>query len=202
MTMSEFVDERGQPVLFEQEFEYRQPAGHGSGQTSSQDENWFTAPEIVERVRTFFHGEIELDPFSCRAANEIVKATTYYTAEMDGLTRPWKAKSCLFNPPWGKSDATAVKRRGLKKLLDSFHNGDLGGAVCVLNSNAITTSWFAPLLAFPVCIPPRRIEHWSPEGKGGSPNSGTVIIGVTVGVDRFAQVFSDLGRIMVSYENR
>lgn len=199
-----FVNEEGDAVLpgFEGPWEYREPRGRGKGQgqLSSLTQDWYTHPDIVEYTRKLFYGEIGLDPFSCREANEVVKAKVYYTAEMDGLTRPWKAKSCLFNPPWGGTDATAVKRRGVKKLLDSFASGDVAGAVCVLNSNAITTAWFAPLLAFPVCIPPRRIEHWSPEGKGGAPNSGTIIVYVGVGVSRFVEVFGGLGRIMVPYE--
>lgn len=197
-----FENELGQPVLpgFEQEFAYVQPRGHGVGQTSSQDENWFTHPDIVERTRTLFGGVIDLDPMSCEEANKVVKATVYYTAEQDGLTRPWFG-NILYNPPWGGTDASAVKKRGVTKLLDAFDAGRVYNAVCVLNSNAITTSWFAPLLGFPVCIPPRRIEHWSPEGKGGSPNSGTIIIfiGFMVDVDRFADAFGDFGRIMVPY---
>lgn len=201
--MNEFINELGDPVLpgFEQDFAYQQPRGHGIGQTSSQTEDWYTHPEIVELTRTLFGGRIELDPMSCAKANEVVQAETFYTAEQDGLTRPWFG-NILWNPPWSGSAENSVKRRGVKKLLGSYKSGDVKNAVCVLNSNALTTAWMEPLLAFPICIPPRRIPHYGPHGEGGSPNSGTVIIGVTVGVDRFAQVFGGLGRIMVSYENR
>lgn len=197
--MSEFVDEQGQPVLFEQEFDYQQPKGHGLGQTSSQDENWFTHPEVVELTRQLFFGKIDLDPMSCEKANEVVKAVKFYTAEQDGLVHPWYG-NILFNPPWGGTDASAVKKRGVKKLLDSFQRGEVHNAICVLNANAMTTSWFAPLLAFPVCVPPRRIEHYGPNGEGGAPNSGTVLVYVGIGVDRFSEVFGGLGRIMVPYE--
>ena len=168
-----FENELGQPVLpgFELEFEYRQTRGHGSGQTSSQTEDWYTHPEIVELTRTLFGGKIDLDPMSCVQANEVVQAETFYTAEYDGLTRPWYG-NILWNPPWGGSDANSAKRRGIRKLLDGFQAGDVKNAVCVLNANAITTSWFAPLLAFPVCVPPRRIAHYGPDGEGGAPNSG------------------------------
>lgn len=194
--MSDFYDERGQPVLFENPFEYVQPAGHGSGQTSSQTEDWYTHPDIVERARTLFNGIIDLDPMSCEKANEVVQAETFYTAEVDGLTRPWFG-CILWNPPWGGSNANSVKRRGVKKLLDEFRSGNVKEAVCVLNANAITTSWFEPLLAFPVCVPSYRIPHYGPNGEGGAPNSGTVIVYVGVSTSRFGKAFGDLGRIMV-----
>lgn len=199
MTMSECFDEHGQGVLFDGLFEYRQKPGRGSGQVSSQTEDWYTHPEVVNLTRTLFSGTIDLDPMSCEKANEVVKAVKFYTAEQDGLTRPWFG-NLLWNPPWGGSDANSAKRRGVKKLIGAFTAGEVHNAICVLNSNAVTTSWFAPLLAFPVCIPPRRIMHYGPHGEGGSPNSGTILVYVGVGVDRFAEVFGGLGRIMVPYE--
>lgn len=198
--MSEFYNELGQPVLpgFELAFEYREPQGRGSGQTSSQTENWYTHVSIIELTEKFFDGQIDLDPMSCSQANQLVNAKTFYTAEQDGLTRPWYG-NILWNPPWGNSDSNNIKRRGMKKLLDGFKSGDVKNAVCVLNSNATTTAWFAPLFDFPICFPPKRIPHYGPNGEGGSPNSGTVVIGVTVDVDRFAEVFKNLGRIVVPH---
>lgn len=196
--MTEYYDERGQPVLFENPFEYVQPQGRGSGQTSSQTEDWYTHPDIVDRTRMLFNGKIDLDPMSCEKANEVVQAETFYTAEIDGLTRPWFGH-ILWNPPWGGSNANSVKKRGVKKLLDGIKANEVQEAVCVLNANAITTSWFAPLLSFPVCIPPRRILHYGPNGEGGAPNSGTVIVYAGPSRFRFANAFGDLGRIMVPY---
>jgi hypothetical protein len=184
---------------FDIPLEYRQPRGHGSGQLSSQDENWFTHPEIIDLTKTLFDGEIDLDPMSCETANQVVGAKTFYTAEIDGLTQPWYGR-ILWNPPWGGTDANSAKKRGVKKLLDAFHRGDVSAAVCVLNANAMTTSWFEPLLAFPICIPPRRIQHWGPDGKGGSPNSGTVVVFVGVDARRFAEIFGRLGRILAPYD--
>ena len=70
----------------------------------------------------------------------------------------------------------------------------------MLNANATTTAWFEPLFEFPMCFPPRRIPHLSPGGKGGSPNSGTVIIYIGFRVDCFAEVFSRLGTIVCRYQ--
>lgn len=198
--MNELINENGEMVLpgLEGPWEYHQPKGHGTGQTSSQTEDWFTHKDIVDRVHAMF-GTIDLDPMSCEEANRVVQATTYYTAEMDGLTYPWYGRM-LLNPPWGGTDASAVKRRAVKKLLDAFELNDVKECVCVMNSNALTTAWFAPLLKFPVCLPPRRIPHWGPDGAGGSPNSGTVIIYVGRDLSQFWRHFKDLGQIMVPVE--
>ena len=195
-----FENELGQPLLpgFEQDFAYYEPRGHGSGQTSSQTENWYTHVSIIELTEKFFYGQIDLDPMSCSQANQMVNAKVFYTAEQDGLTRPWYG-NILWNPPWHGSDANSAKRRGVKKLLDAYNVGEVKNAVCVLNANALTTAWIAPLLDFPVCVPPKRIPHYGPNGEGGAPNSGTVVIGVTSNVGKFAEVFGSLGRIMIPY---
>lgn len=198
--MSELVNELGEVVLpgMEGPWKYQQPRGHGSGQTSSQSEDWYTHSEVVELVRELYGGTIDLDPMSCAEANEVVQAERYYTAEEDGLVQSWYGHM-LWNPPWGGSDASAVKKRGLKKLMWFYQIGHVKECVCILNANAMTTRWFAPLLNFPVCIPPRRIAHYGPGGKGGSPNSGTVIVYVGPSTERFSYTFRKLGRIMVPY---
>lgn len=198
----QLTDETGQVSLFDEEDEYPRPytpfSGSGTGQTSSRSEDWYTHQDVIALVHELYEGPPDLDPMSCEEANLTVRAREFYTAEMDGLVRPWFGRM-LWNPPWGGSDATAAKRRGLKKLLDAYKAGDVTECVCVLNANAITTAWFAPLLAFPVCLPPYRIPHYGPGGAGGSPNSGTVVVYLGDRVDRFAEVFSELGVIMVPY---
>lgn len=177
--------------------EYQYIPGVGTGQLSSQACDWYTHPDVVALVHELYDGPPDLDPMSCAEANQVVQAGKYYDAEMDGLVHPWYGRM-LWNPPWGGASESAVKKRGLKKLLDAYHNGDVTECVCVLNANAITTKWFAPLLEFPVCIPPYRIAHYGPGGKGGAPNSGTIIVYVSDPYkwDRFSDVFGRLGKIM------
>ena len=196
--MSEKIltDERGQGALDFGEVEYQQKQGHGEGQTSSQSEDWYTHPEVVTLVHELFGGPPDLDPMSCEEANKVVKARKIYTAKQDGLLHPWYG-TILWNPPWGGADDSAAKKRGLAKLLLAYKTGDVEEAVCVLNANAMTTAWFAPLLDFPICIPPKRIKHYGPKGQGGSPNSGTVIIYLGAEVDKFAHLFAKLGTIMI-----
>jgi hypothetical protein len=194
----ELFDEVGQGVLFGGELYYEAPEGHGEGQgqLSSMSQDWYTHSEIVERTRGLFGGRIDLDPMSCEEANRVVQANVYYTAEQDGLIHPWYG-SMLWNPPWGGSDASSCKQRGVKKLIGAFNDGYVRECICVLNANALTTRWFSPLLQFPVCVPSFRIPHYGPDGKGGAPNSGTVIVYVGTDTTRFQRYFSDLGRIMM-----
>lgn len=163
-------------------------------QNTSLSEDWYTHPEIIALVHELL-GDIDLDPMSCYEANKVVRAKGYYTKEDDGLLYPWEGR-VLLNPPWGGSSASAVKVRAVRKLLAAYQSRDVPEAIVVLNANAMTTGWFSPLLKFPICIPSRRIPHYGPGGKGGSPNSGTVIIYLGPHVDRFSSIFAELGTVM------
>jgi hypothetical protein len=171
--------------------------GAGSGQLSSVSEDWWTHPQVITLIHKLYDGPPDLDPMSCREANDTVKAIKFYTAEMNGLHYPWYGKMIL-NPPWG-GGSNSIKRNAVRKLMNSYPD-KVEACVCVLNANAVTTRWFAPLLNFPVCLPPHRIRHVAAGGEGGHPNSGTVIIYVGTDVAKFAAVFSGFGKIMVPYK--
>jgi hypothetical protein len=183
---------------------YVQPKGRknfgdsSSAHVSSLSEDWYTDPEIITLVHELYDGYPDLDPMSCHEANQTVKAKIIYTAEVDGLLHPWYGKM-LWNPPWGGASSDTAKKRGMKKLLDSYAAGDVTECVCILNANAMTTAWFKPMLDFPVCIPSKRFSHYGPGGKAGSPNTGTVVIYVGPRITRFSEVFGRVGRIMVPY---
>jgi T5orf172 domain len=179
--------------------DYQQQRGHGKGQTSSITEDWYTHPDVVEAVRELFGGTIDLDPFTCREANRTVLATRIFTAESDGLTHTWHGK-LLLNPPWGGSGNSSVKKRAVAKLIRSYRDGTVTEAVAVLNANATTTQWFAPLFAYPMCFPAYRIPHYGPGNAGGSPNSGTVLIYLGPRIPEFAHIFSRFGNIVQRLE--
>lgn len=201
--INRFFDENGDSPLpgFDGEWEFHPRQGifnpNSQIQQSSQSDEWYTEPEIVELTRTLFGGKIDLDPMSCEVANTVVKAATYYTAEIDGLTRPWFG-NILWNPPWGGGE-NSPKVRGVKKLMDAYYAGDVKAAVCVFNIGVLTTKWFQPLQAGAWCVPPRRMKHWTPKPVTTTPNSGTVIVYIGNNPDEFGRVFSGMGRIMIPW---
>jgi hypothetical protein len=60
--------------------------GHNSG-----NNEWYTPVRYIEAARKTMGG-IDCDPASSDAANRTVKATTWHTAEANGLMQPWGAR--------------------------------------------------------------------------------------------------------------
>ena len=156
--------------------------------TSSASVEWYTPQEIVAAAREVLGG-IDLDPSSCEAANATVQATTYYTAEDDGLTKSWRG-SVFLNPPYGGHAGAFVA-----KLMDAHARRDVPGAIVVLSDHAVSNGWFAPLWDHPVAFI-GRLAFDTPDGPSSSPTFGTVIVGVGVDIDRFAAVFSQFGPVV------
>jgi DNA N-6-adenine-methyltransferase (Dam) len=59
---------------------------------------WYTPPHIIEAARRVL-GTIDLDPASCREAQECVHATQFFTTTDDGLQQTWRGRVWL-NPPY------------------------------------------------------------------------------------------------------
>ena len=161
--------------------------------TSSASVEWYTPREIVSAARDVLGG-IDLDPSSCEAANATVQATTYYTAEDDGLTKSWHG-TVFLNPPYGGHAGMFVAT-----LIDAHTRGDVPGAIVVLSDHAVSNGWFAPLWDHPVAFI-GRLAFDTPDGPSSSPTFGTVIVGVGVDVDRFAAVFSQFGPVVARIDS-
>jgi len=101
------------------------PASHQLCNQTSFDTDLHTPPEILDMVREVFGGTISLDPASSAAANERVRAETFWTEsayevvgrmEHDGapirryvdwgaLNRSWNAETLWLNAPFGTPDS-------------------------------------------------------------------------------------------------
>lgn len=180
----------------------------------------YTPGYIIEAAREVLGG-ISLDPASCAAAQGIVQADYYFTAEDDGLTIHWGPSgldldyrpdpwTVWLNPPYGRRDkwidpkTGAVKEKGpynskewTKKLIAEYDKGNIDAAILLVNA-ANGSAWFRPLLdRFPICYP-RRIKFI--DGRTMEPQKQPMYANALVYMGpypgRFAAVFDhDIGPV-------
>src|ERR1700686_3804949 len=74
---------------------------------TEKSNEWYTPAKYIEAARRTM-GSIDLDPASCELANQIVKATKFYTQEENGLDQEWYGNVWL-NPPYGSSIGKTTK---------------------------------------------------------------------------------------------
>ena len=155
---------------------------------NSGNNEWYTPSEYIEAARVVMGG-IDLDPASSDIANKTVKAEKYYTAEMDGLQKPWHGRIWL-NPPYSGE----LIQQFIEKLKISVNSGEVEQATVLVN-NATETVWFNTLinLATAVMFPRSRVKFYMPDGKTGAPLQGQAVIYVGSQAERFVSVFSKMG---------
>lgn len=128
---------------------------------SSESVERFTPAKYMEAVRAVLGGTIDLDPASCAAANEIVKAGKFYTAADDGLTQPWVAHTAFLNPPYGKrlwrGKEAFNQSLWSRCFVEAYTAGMIGSGVLLVNA-CTSEKWFQPLMRFPICFPDHRIK--------------------------------------------
>jgi ParB family chromosome partitioning protein len=162
---------------------------------------WYTRPQYIEAARAVM-GSIELDPASCAAANQIVKAERYYTKEQNGILQPWRARSLWLNPPYGRS----AKMQGhhlstiklfVDKCLETYQRGDVEQAI-ILATTEVNAKWFYPLWQYPICIPDHRVNFIVPEQQKNkySQMFGTCFVYLGQNETKFNEVFSRFGHIV------
>lgn len=158
----------------------------------------FTSPRLVEPSRYVLGGVIDLDPASCPAANDVVRAEMIYTVSDDGLHQPWGAldyppSTVFLNPPGGRLNRTTLQpvKAGKsisaaavwwRKLLQEHDAGHVHSAIVICFSlnvfRAAQALGVAPPYAFPFVIPRTREKYWSiltPIGEGDPQQDGAVV---------------------------
>jgi hypothetical protein len=155
---------------------------------NSGEQEWYTPPPILEAARAWLGG-IDVDPASHPAAQEVVRATQYFTAEQDGLAQPWPGRVWL-NPPY----AATVVSRFVDKLVEEYQAGRLMAAVVLVN-NCTDTRWGQRLLraATAVCFPEGRVPFWAPGRASSSPLQEQMIAAVGGDAEAFAAHFASVG---------
>jgi ParB family chromosome partitioning protein len=170
---------------------------------SSKSDEWFTPNCIVDLAREVL-GTIDLDPASCEAANEIVKATKYFDIENCGLINQWSniPINVFINPPSGKHHRKSLMKLFWEKLLAERENGLINQAIFVgfsLEQLQTTQNCSQSFGEFPICLPKSRVKFVSPSGLFNSPTHGQVIVyvpGISDETNLFYEVFGQIGVCM------
>ncbi len=191
---------------------------------SSDSVEHYTPPAIVEAARAAMGG-IDLDPASCEEANEVVKASDFFTPEGDGLSYVWvhgpsldpRPARVFLNPPGGKVGKRSSAVVWWEKLCNEWLDGNVEQAVFIcFNLEVLNTTQASPspCLDFPICYFRNRPRFWPPgtppelRGVSGQPKyPGCAVFvphpdnspggGYARSVQRFAEAFAFLGRVVV-----
>lgn len=158
---------------------------------NSGNNEWYTPSNIIEAARTVM-GSIDIDPASSLKANEVVKATRFYTVNDDGLTQEWVGNVWM-NPPYSQPAISKFSETIVAKI----ESGEITQATVLVN-NATETAWLQRMLACmdSVCFLKGRVRFIDPSGAPtGQPLQGQVVLYFGENTDGFETEFEPLGVI-------
>lgn len=171
---------------------------------SNKTDQWFTPPEIIDRVRAVL-GAIDLDPCGSEQSNLIVGASRVITE--NSIDTSWGMTANIFcNPPSGKYTGEDVMYKGLtnpqaffKKINTRYFLGKTGQYIYLGYSieqlQTLQTKTCFPEGCF-ICIPSKRTRFVDQSGSRNSPTHANCIIYRGPYAHRFYQEFRDLGMIL------
>ncbi len=161
--------------------------GHSTGEFE-----WYTPKEIIEAARKLMK-TIDVDPASSSLANQIVKATIYYTIEDNGLNQEWRGNVWM-NPPYSQPLVTQFCNLLVEKYIMSEVN-----QACVLVNNATETEFYQNMMKHceAICFIKSRVKFIDKEGNStGTPLQGQTILYFGDNVIDFSFIFSKFGVVL------
>ena len=156
----------------------------------------YTPQYLIEAAREIL-GDILLDPCSCKKAQELIQARTYWTVDDDGLSQEWRGFNKIWIN-WPYSDP----RPWVHKIADWWESGAVarGGALMALARLDPSTVWYRELWPYvdAMCLLKNRVTHYNGDGECGTQtNFCSVLIYIGTNTQKFLEVTSPLGYCVV-----
>lgn len=124
---------------------------------------WFTPTHLIESIRTFYGGTIDLDPTSEPLAQQAVQARRYYTKEDNGLMLPWTGR-VYCNPPYAKTERGASQLEAFVEKADrEYRLGNASEILLLIPVNS-ATKWWNVLSPYLMCMPDKRLIFRTEQG--------------------------------------
>ena len=127
----------------------------------------YTPNSVISAIRKATNDVIDLDPFSCPMANEVVKATYIYTEQDNALVQSWLLTTTCseygdyrpvfyINPPYSRD----LIVKCVNKLLGYRYTAEM----YVLVNSETSSKWYQALLLHcnAVVFPSKRISFYNP----------------------------------------
>jgi phage N-6-adenine-methyltransferase len=164
---------------------------HVRGTFGTGENEWYTPDEYLDIARQVL-GAFDLDPATSELANERVKASAIFTADDNGLERPWFGRVWL-NPPY----AQPLISQFADKTVAEWRSGNFEAAI-VLTHNYTDTAWFQKLAhaATAICFTRGRIRFVSPDGNQAAPTQGQAFFYFGPKIDVFIAAFMGIGFVV------
>lgn len=160
----------------------------------SGDYEYYTPAFIIEAAREVM-GSITLDPFSSYKANETVRASVFMMQSDEPLEKEWFGNIWM-NHPFSRDMNPAC----VNKLVYEYEMAHISQACCITYA-ATSEKWFQPLHKFPQCYLTPRTNYYLPNGtKKKGVTKGSVVTYLGDNIDKFAEVFHNLGEVKIPYE--
>lgn len=161
---------------------------------SHETVEYYTPQIYIDAARKVMGG-IDLDPASSKAAQENIKAGTFYTEHDNGLSHEWIGRVWL-NPPYSKTGGRSNQEIWAQRLIEEFEQSNVTEAHLLVKS-ALGYKWFENLWdKLPGCFVRDRLSFIKSNGSNdGESKHGTAIFYLGKNLNLFIEVFSAFGRI-------